>query len=1038
MKIRVSNCLLYITIVFIQLNLYTAHGRSCHKSTDESYNTTIESGNNNINYDFLKPSKAKPDLHRNFVTNASYFSIESTHFCYFLNKKPYQFTQTINISGTPETLILERVEILTPGFYIRTSDGRTIYPDLTNDFQYRGRVKGQHKSWATLLISNGNLKYLIATEKGNYEINKVSDGQYAGYLSKDQINPSSYKSHTGDESLNSIRNQVNSGNERIGNCIELHFQVDFKAYQDLGSSTFNVTEWVRGLINDVAAVYALHDVPISLSELFIWTTSDPYAGLNNTAAIIDLFVNTIQNNYVGKIAQLISTRPLGGGIAYGIGGLCNSYPTYPGPFCVSTELSSTIDPFPNYSFNTYVISHEIGHVIGLRHTHACVWNNVNTQIDDCGNVNAINNNDTPEGLVCFDSNNPILPTGGGTIMSNCNLVSGIGIDLNLGFGTIPGALLYNNYAYSNCVTGTTCSGLAPVNDICEKAVNLNVTNSCSVTTFSNERATATSGPPAFSCGNPGSLINDVWFKVTIPASGSVTIETTQYPGGLTDLIIQAYSGSCNSLTSIACDDNSGSNNHALLSLTGQTPNSTIYVRVVNTGSNDEGYFNICAYDASIACHQDLTGLVAFYNSTNGATWTNKTGWDQGAAGNNCNVCAWYGVTCNELNRVISINLPNNNLSGSSISNSLTSVNFLNKLSLFNNNLAGSLPSFLPSFNFLTTLDLGNNDFSSSIPSNLGTINSLKNLYLDGNALTGMLPATLPNINLSLLYVNNNNLTGCFPSGYSEYCNKSYNFSGNIGLANGITFQTYCSNGNGGDEDGDLFCLGLGDCNDNDAAIFPGNPEVCDLKDNDCNGLIDDISSPLINTWISGSGDWNTPSNWSLSMVPLRCQNVVIAGSAGTTVTISSGIIGVARSVLVQANTNLNINNNGQLIINHGLNLVNSGSITNAGSLVINNILDGALFGINNSGMITNSSVGSITIQNSGARSISNNVSGVLTNQGSLTIDRNVTSSPSTGVYNFGMTNNSGTMTIRNITGLEVIIAPGSSFNNQVSGTLILE
>ena len=30
-----------------------------------------------------------------------------------------------------------------------------------------------------------------------------------------------------------------------------------------------------------------------------------------------------------------------------------------------------------------------------------------------------------------------------------------------------------------------------------------------------------------------------------------------------------------------------------------------------------------------------------------------------------------------------------------------------------------------------------------------------------------------------------------------------------------------------------------DCDDNDADAFPGNPEVCDQKDNDCNGEIDD-------------------------------------------------------------------------------------------------------------------------------------------------------------------------------------------------------
>jgi hypothetical protein len=32
----------------------------------------------------------------------------------------------------------------------------------------------------------------------------------------------------------------------------------------------------------------------------------------------------------------------------------------------------------------------------------------------------------------------------------------------------------------------------------------------------------------------------------------------------------------------------------------------------------------------------------------------------------------------------------------------------------------------------------------------------------------------------------------------------------------------------------------GDCNDADAAIFPGNPEVCDGKDNDCDGRADNI------------------------------------------------------------------------------------------------------------------------------------------------------------------------------------------------------
>jgi len=42
-----------------------------------------------------------------------------------------------------------------------------------------------------------------------------------------------------------------------------------------------------------------------------------------------------------------------------------------------------------------------------------------------------------------------------------------------------------------------------------------------------------------------------------------------------------------------------------------------------------------------------------------------------------------------------------------------------------------------------------------------------------------------------------------------------------------------------DADQDGFVVGP-DCNDGDASIHPGAQEICDLKDNDCNGLFDDM------------------------------------------------------------------------------------------------------------------------------------------------------------------------------------------------------
>ena len=53
-----------------------------------------------------------------------------------------------------------------------------------------------------------------------------------------------------------------------------------------------------------------------------------------------------------------------------------------------------------------------------------------------------------------------------------------------------------------------------------------------------------------------------------------------------------------------------------------------------------------------------------------------------------------------------------------------------------------------------------------------------------------------------------------------------------------------------DGDGDGWSPCDGDCNDSSAINFPGNPEICDYVDNDCDGLIDDGDGSVLgqNTW----------------------------------------------------------------------------------------------------------------------------------------------------------------------------------------------
>ncbi|MEO1257192.1 MAG: MopE-related protein [Bacteroidota bacterium] len=68
-------------------------------------------------------------------------------------------------------------------------------------------------------------------------------------------------------------------------------------------------------------------------------------------------------------------------------------------------------------------------------------------------------------------------------------------------------------------------------------------------------------------------------------------------------------------------------------------------------------------------------------------------------------------------------------------------------------------------------------------------------------------------------------------------NDANNFPGNIEICDGQDNDCDGQVDEGFDTDGDGVTLCGGDCNDNDATVFPGAPELCDGIDNDCDGVI---------------------------------------------------------------------------------------------------------------------------------------------------------------------------------------------------------
>ncbi|XP_031102006.1 receptor-like protein 12 [Ipomoea triloba] len=148
-----------------------------------------------------------------------------------------------------------------------------------------------------------------------------------------------------------------------------------------------------------------------------------------------------------------------------------------------------------------------------------------------------------------------------------------------------------------------------------------------------------------------------------------------------------------------------------------------------------------------------------------------------------NVCwNWMGVTCNDvgavygikleslnlseierLTKLRSLNLGENNLTGTIPSQIFSNMSKLRYFDCCYNLFQGSLPTNLVKLSMLKQLELDENQFSGSIPLTIGNLSSLRVLDLSYNMLQGIIPLTLCNLHsLGYLVLSKNSLDGAIP------------------------------------------------------------------------------------------------------------------------------------------------------------------------------------------------------------------------------------------------------------------------------------
>ncbi|PRP81748.1 leucine-rich repeat protein kinase [Planoprotostelium fungivorum] len=152
------------------------------------------------------------------------------------------------------------------------------------------------------------------------------------------------------------------------------------------------------------------------------------------------------------------------------------------------------------------------------------------------------------------------------------------------------------------------------------------------------------------------------------------------------------------------------------------------------------------------------GLLNLYRISNSVGWFNSTGWEDPESEE---YCSWYGITCDEKNTMITLNLTNNNLNGK-IYNEWKDLVGLLHVDLSHNNLTGSFPKSIEDLDDLTYLDFSYNKLSDVLPYLIGkgTWTKLQTVNLNHNEFLGLVPSAFELLpSLTTLDLSNNQLTG---------------------------------------------------------------------------------------------------------------------------------------------------------------------------------------------------------------------------------------------------------------------------------------
>ncbi|TXB61686.1 M12 family metallo-peptidase [Phaeodactylibacter luteus] len=364
-------------------------------------------------------------------------------------------------SGKSLALELERIQIFSADFKVESSRGGRAH-GLDFGIHYKGRIKGHVASLVSFSIYESGVAALMSDGRHDYELAEVEDrpGRYIVYKTADleeriKSQLFRFQCHTERSGrglpVYSEDQLFGAGASRNGcKVIQVYLVSDFSFYEVNGSDLAETTNKLISVFAQTITIYDAESINMVMSGIFVWDSEDTFDEGADAEVQRDQFRDYYNGDgagWPGDLAQLISGFPGtgGGGIAY-FDGLCteDSYAL------TRAGGDAPILPWTSYSRFVKVLTHEIGHNLDSRHTHACVWNGDNTQIDDYGNASPGGAEvDDAEGGACFSD--PAILDVTPTIMSYFDSFGHGEFVMTNGMGTQPGNVMRNYIDNASCL-----------------------------------------------------------------------------------------------------------------------------------------------------------------------------------------------------------------------------------------------------------------------------------------------------------------------------------------------------------------------------------------------------------------------------------------------------------------------------------------------------------------------------------------------------------------------------------------------------------